>query len=170
MSTRLIRHGDLTARGLRGACLCGSVRVEVTGPIEHQPEACHCRMCRKQSGHVLAAVNVRRDALSVGGEQHVRWYRSSDKVERGFCSKCGSTLFWKPTIEGYQLNARCLGSNSGSFQRAINSVAPIEFVQVAAATSRSSGHWHETMPVSSKELASAGLCIRVNLSRNQGIP
>ncbi|WP_425277315.1 hypothetical protein [Sinorhizobium fredii] len=43
-------------------------------------------MCRKQSGHVLAAVNVRRDALEVGGEQHVRWYRSSDKVERGFCS------------------------------------------------------------------------------------
>jgi hypothetical protein len=113
MSTRLIRHGDLTARGLRGACLCGSVSVEVTGPIEHQPEACHCRMCRKQSGHVLAAVNVRRDALAVGGEQHVRWYRSSDKVERGFCSKCGSTLFWKPTIEGYQLTAVAMGLFDG---------------------------------------------------------
>ena len=80
---------------LRGGCLCGRVSVEVTGPIEYQPEACHCGMCRKQTGHILAAVNIRRDALSVRGEQHVRWYRSSDKVERGFCSECGSTLFWK---------------------------------------------------------------------------
>jgi hypothetical protein len=71
-------------------------------------------MCRKQSGHILAAVNVRRDALSVGGEQHVRWYRSSDKVERGFCSECGSTLFWKPTIEGYQLTAVAMGLFDGS--------------------------------------------------------
>ncbi|CCV09149.1 Glutathione-dependent formaldehyde-activating GFA (fragment) [Mesorhizobium metallidurans STM 2683] len=38
----------------------------------------------KESGHFLAAVNVRCDALSVDGEQHVRWYRSSDKVEGGF--------------------------------------------------------------------------------------
>ncbi len=66
-------------------------------------------MCRKQSGHVGAAVNVLRDALSVGGEQHVRWYRSSDKVERGFCSECGSTLFWKPTIQGYQFTAVAMG-------------------------------------------------------------
>jgi hypothetical protein len=66
-------------------------------------------MCRKQSGHVLAAVNVRRGALSVRGEQYVRWYRSSDKVERGFCSECGSTLFWRPTIKGYQLTAVAMG-------------------------------------------------------------
>ncbi|WP_244425652.1 GFA family protein [Sinorhizobium fredii] len=70
-------------------------------------------MCRKQSGHVLAAVNVRRDALEVGGEQHVCWYRSSDKVERGFCSACGSTLFWKPTIEGYEFTAVAMGLFDG---------------------------------------------------------
>ncbi|HEX2447328.1 MAG TPA: GFA family protein [Methyloceanibacter sp.] len=70
-------------------------------------------MCRKQSGHVLAAVNVRRGALSVGGEQRVRWYRSSDKVERGFCSRCGSTLFWKLTIEGYEFTAVAMGLFDG---------------------------------------------------------
>jgi len=26
----------------------------------------------------------------------LRWYRSSDKVRRGFCGHCGSTLFWDP--------------------------------------------------------------------------
>jgi hypothetical protein len=70
-------------------------------------------MCRKQSSHVLAAVNVRRDALSVGGDQHVRWYRSSDKVERGFCSECGSTLFWRPTMEGYRFTAVAMGLFEG---------------------------------------------------------
>jgi len=99
---------------LRGACLCGRVSVEVTGPIEHQPEACHCKMCRKQSGHFGAGVNVRRDALLVGGERHVRWYRSSDKVERGFCSECGSALFWKPLIDGYQFTSVFMGLFDGA--------------------------------------------------------
>ena len=58
-------------------------------------------------------MNVRRDALSIRGEQHVRWYRSSDKVERGFCSVCGSTLFWKPTIEGYPFTAVAMGLFDG---------------------------------------------------------
>ncbi len=98
---------------LKGACLCGRVVIEVAGAVEHQPEACHCTLCRKHSGHVLSAVNVRRDALRVGGEEHVRWYRSSDKVERGFCGECGSTLFWKPTLDGYQFTAVSMGLFEG---------------------------------------------------------
>lgn len=98
---------------LKGTCLCGKVRVEVTGAVEHQPEICHCTMCRKQTGHVLAAVNIRRDRLSVSGEQYVRWFRSSEKVERGFCSECGSTLFWKPTIEGYRYTGVAMGLFDG---------------------------------------------------------
>jgi hypothetical protein len=70
-------------------------------------------MCRKQSGHFLAAVNVQRGALSTRGEEHVRWYRSSDKVERGFCCECGSTLFWRPNIEGYDLIAVAMGLFDG---------------------------------------------------------
>jgi hypothetical protein len=94
---------------LNGTCLCGAVTVEVSGKLERQPEACHCSMCRKQSGHFLAAVNVRREALTVRGSEHVAWYRSSQKVQRGFCSVCGSTLFWKPTIDGYEFTAVAMG-------------------------------------------------------------
>ncbi len=94
---------------LRGKCLCGKVTIETETQPEHPPEACHCAMCRKQSGHVLAAVNIRRDALRIGGEDFVSWYRSSDKVARGFCSVCGSTLFWKPTMDGYQYTAVAMG-------------------------------------------------------------
>jgi hypothetical protein len=79
----------------KGSCLCGAVQITVEG--EHaQPNACHCVACRKQSGHFEASVDVTRSALSVTGEEHVKWYRSSEKVRRGFCSICGSTLFWDP--------------------------------------------------------------------------
>ena len=94
---------------LKGTCLCGAVTLEVEGELEHAPEACHCSQCRKQSGHVLAAVNVRRSALKIHGEDRVTWYQSSDKVRRGFCSVCGSTLFWKPTMEGYEYTAVAMG-------------------------------------------------------------
>lgn len=90
---------------LKGSCLCGAVRIEVKGELEHAPEACHCVQCRKHTGHFIAGVNVRRTSLTVRGEEAVRWYQSSEKVRRGFCGVCGSTLFWDPTIEGYQWTA-----------------------------------------------------------------
>ena len=60
-------------------------------------------------GNFLVGVNVRRSALRVFGEDHVTWYRSSEKVERGFCAVCGSTLFFKPTMAGYQWTSVMLG-------------------------------------------------------------
>lgn len=92
-----------------GTCLCGAVNFRVEGEFEHDPEACHCCQCRKQSGHFFAAINVRRSALSITGEDKISWYRSSEQVERGFCSVCGSSLFWKPLIEGYEFTAIALG-------------------------------------------------------------
>ena len=79
----------------RGSCLCGAVRIAVLGDLP-QPNACHCTECRKQTGHFLASLDVPRAALRVQGEEAVRWYRSSEKVRRGFCGMCGSTLFWDP--------------------------------------------------------------------------
>jgi hypothetical protein len=94
---------------MQGSCLCGGVRVVIEGTLERSPEACHCTQCRKQSGHFLAAVNVRRRALTVHGSENVRWFQSSEKVQRGFCSTCGSTLFWNPIIEGYEWIAVAMG-------------------------------------------------------------
>ncbi|WP_337658762.1 GFA family protein [Sphingorhabdus sp. Alg231-15] len=77
----------------RGSCLCGAVRVSVTGKLA-RPDACHCSQCRKQTGHYLASTDVLESAVTVTGEENVRWYRSSEKARRGFCATCGSTLFW----------------------------------------------------------------------------
>ncbi|MFN3231569.1 MAG: GFA family protein [Alphaproteobacteria bacterium] len=94
----------------KGSCLCGAVRFTIEGDIQHQPEACHCSQCRKQSGHFFVAVNVERDQLTVEGAENVGWYRSSEQVERGFCSTCGASLFWKPLIDGYDYTAVMLGA------------------------------------------------------------
>ena len=94
---------------LKGSCLCGGVTVRVEGELERPPEACHCTQCRKQSGSFLTAVNVRKSHLTVGGQEHVGWYRSSEKVERGFCKTCGSTLLWAPKMEGYEWIAVAMG-------------------------------------------------------------
>ena len=84
----------------QGSCLCGAVRFTVTGSLA-APDACHCTQCRKQSGHVFASADVPRSALKIDGEVALRWFQSSEKVRRGFCGTCGSTLFWDPVFRDW---------------------------------------------------------------------
>ncbi|HDZ75356.1 MAG TPA: GFA family protein [Aurantimonas coralicida] len=76
-----------------GRCLCGGVRFETRGSV--RPVIfCHCDQCRRQSGLHYAATSVTDDQLAVIGET-LAWYRSSPEARRGFCSTCGTLLFWK---------------------------------------------------------------------------
>lgn len=80
----------------QGSCLCGAVTFTVAGDLP-QPDICHCTQCRKQSGHCFASTDVPRSALSIAdGDAALVWYQSSEKIRRGFCGRCGSTLFWDP--------------------------------------------------------------------------
>lgn len=79
----------------KGSCLCGAVSFEVAAPL-NPPDACHCSQCRKQSGHYWASTDVARADLTIHGAEKLTWFRSSEKVRRGFCSTCGSALFWDP--------------------------------------------------------------------------
>lgn len=78
-----------------GSCLCGAVTFEVAADLP-PPDACHCRQCRKQSGHVFVSTDVPKSSLSVAGSDKVTWFQSSENIRRGFCSLCGSSLFWEP--------------------------------------------------------------------------
>lgn len=79
----------------KGSCLCGAVTFEVEGELQ-PPDGCHCKQCRKWSGHFLVATDVPRSSLVVHGMENVSWYASSEKVRRGFCSLCGACLFFDP--------------------------------------------------------------------------
>lgn len=79
----------------RASCLCGAVGIAVEGDLP-DAIACHCRICRKHTGHFEASVDVPRGRVAVTGAEHVTWFDSSPKVRRGFCSLCGSSLFFDP--------------------------------------------------------------------------
>ena len=83
-----------------GRCLCGAVGYEVRGSLR-DVVLCHCAMCRRQHGHAAAYTAVDDPGLAVTAERGLAWYASSEQAERGFCMKCGSSLFFRPRQGGY---------------------------------------------------------------------
>ena len=77
----------------KGSCLCGAVKVSAKA-MNHKVGACHCGMCRKWTGGPLMAADCGTD-VSFEGEENIRIFASSDWAERGFCSQCGSHLFYR---------------------------------------------------------------------------
>ena len=79
----------------RGGCLCGAIRFEVTPPTKWCAH-CHCSLCRRAHGAAFVTwFGVDRSAFElVSGEDDLSWYRSTPGARRGFCSRCGSTIFF----------------------------------------------------------------------------
>jgi hypothetical protein len=76
---------------MRGGCLCGAVRF-TAAEVETNFETCHCGMCRRWTGSPLFSADVER--VSFEGEENLKAYESSEWASRGFCSICGSSLFY----------------------------------------------------------------------------
>ena len=81
---------------IEGACFCRAVSFTAPTPslwVAH----CHCSMCRRAHGApVVTWVGLRADAVAIDdGAGSLRWHESSDGAERGFCSRCGSALFFR---------------------------------------------------------------------------
>ena len=75
----------------KGGCLCGAVRYLASGsPL--WTSHCHCCMCQRQTGAAFATfVGFTQERVEwVNGEPSL--FQSSERVERGFCAQCGSTL------------------------------------------------------------------------------
>lgn len=80
---------------MRGSCLCGAVRYEISGPLRPSV-ACHCIQCRKTSGHYWSATQTGPGQLQIADpDGALRWFQSSPEARRGFCGRCGSSLFWE---------------------------------------------------------------------------
>jgi len=83
-----------------GGCLCGAVRYQVTGPLR-PVVLCHCSQCRRNTGHFMAATAAQHRDFRLRQEAELRWYLSSESARRGFCGRCGSTLFWQGAERDY---------------------------------------------------------------------
>ncbi|MCA4814448.1 MAG: GFA family protein [Alishewanella agri] len=77
---------------MKSKCLCGAVELEVE-LSNTEVAACHCSMCRKWSGGPMLAIDS-GELKSISNESLVTRYQSSEWAERGFCSKCGTHLFY----------------------------------------------------------------------------
>ena len=81
-------------RTITGGCLCGGVQYRVTGKLRGVIN-CFCGQCRRISGHHFAATRASLNDFELGSDKTLSWYDSSHKARRGFCSHCGSSLFWQ---------------------------------------------------------------------------
>lgn len=82
-----------------GGCLCGAVRFALLAPLR-PVLICHCRECRKSSGHAWAATSVPLERFDLMAGEALVWYHASHAARRGHCGGCGSFLFWEPAGEG----------------------------------------------------------------------
>jgi len=83
--------------GIKGSCLCGVVRYELTGEPAWAHN-CHCSRCRKARGAAFASnLFVSPDGLRfLQGEDHLLSFRPPDaeRFTNVFCRSCGSSLPW----------------------------------------------------------------------------
>lgn len=71
---------------IRGSCLCGGVKFEITGPLS-SPLNCHCSICRRTTGAPFVA-----------------WFSSSEKGTRSFCARCGTQLTFEHANFGDEID------------------------------------------------------------------
>ena len=106
-----------------GGCLCGAVRFKAEGePLNVR--ICHCRNCQKAMGSpYFARALFPQAALTVDGA--TSRYPTSPRLERVFCTTCGTRLFaWRTdgTVAGVAL--------AGFDDR--NAFAPTEHIWLSA--------------------------------------
>ena len=77
---------------LTGGCQCGAVRYAVH-ETPYQVGICHCRMCQKAAGAPYFATFTVKNASLDWTRGTPAVFRSSEKMERGFCRDCGTPLY-----------------------------------------------------------------------------
>ena len=76
------------------SCLCGGIQLKIKGLLRHVSN-CHCRQCMKTHGNYAAYTNVFEKDIKFIKKRTLKWFKSSKKARRGFCGKCGASMFFK---------------------------------------------------------------------------
>ena len=95
---------------IQGQCLCGAVRV--TAAVDKpRIRACHCDMCRRHGSGPFFSLETVAGSVTVTGPAET--YTSSDWGGRGFCTTCGSTLWYEMRETGVRNLSAGLFPNAG---------------------------------------------------------
>ncbi len=118
---------------LSGGCHCGAVRYRMAAPPRRHSLCC-CVDCRRCAGAPMVGwASVAEDTLTINGQTAV--YKSSGDVERVFCPRCGTGLFYRNA----SLFPGEVDVSTGTLDDP-NALVPTEVIQVAEAPA-----WWETI-------------------------
>ena len=76
------------------SCLCGEIQLKTKGPLRHVSN-CHCRQCMKTHGNYAAYTKALEKDIKFIKKRTLKWFKSSKEARRGFCNKCGASIFFK---------------------------------------------------------------------------
>jgi hypothetical protein len=106
----------MTQASLRGSCLCGSVRYEISGePVKFYH--CHCSRCRKATGTGHASNLLLKPGLLkwVHGEELIRCFKlpEAKRFTNCFCSTCGGRVpRYVPELDAFIVPAGSLDGDA----------------------------------------------------------
>jgi len=92
---------------VRGGCLCGGVRYELSAPFR-RANFCHCSRCRKHTGAAASVQGrVPREGFTLlSGAELIETYRPQGGMAKAFCRVCGSSLFGGTWPDGPEVSIR----------------------------------------------------------------
>ena len=79
---------------LKASCLCGGIQLKTQG-YHRDIRNCHCMQCMKTHGHHAAYTAVKLENIKFYKKKTLKWFRSSKEAKRGFCNKCGASMFFR---------------------------------------------------------------------------
>ena len=97
---------------LKASCLCGGIKLKTQG-YHRNVQNCHCIQCMKTHGHHAAYTNVEERNIKFLKKRTLKWFKSSKRAKRGFCNKCGASLFFKI------IGTKTISIAAGMFNRSV---------------------------------------------------
>ena len=97
---------------LKASCLCGNIKFKTQG--NHRDiHNCHCIQCMKTHGHHAAYTAVKLNNIKFHKKKTLKWFRSSKRAKRGFCNKCGASIFYR------SIGSKAIHISAGIFNRPV---------------------------------------------------
>ena len=97
-------------------CLCGGIKIKIKGILRFVSN-CHCIQCLKTHGNFAAYISCDEANLVFVNKKTLNWFYSSKNAKRGFCSKCGASIFFK------RLNTNKISISAGMFNNPTNFIS-----------------------------------------------